>query len=72
VQSHFEKDFEDTFLKGLGGLRPDGAEDALYRGRTTARNSAVGGYAPPPVAEVVALAGTAPADPGSQAAWAGR
>lgn len=42
---YFEKDFEDLFLKGLGGLRPDGAEDGGYQGRTTARNAAVGGYA---------------------------
>jgi hypothetical protein len=41
---YFEKDFEDLFVQGLGGLRPDGSEDGLYRGRTTARNSAVGGF----------------------------
>lgn len=42
---YFEEDFEDLFLKGLAGLLPDGSEDRLYRGRTTARNTGVGGVA---------------------------
>ncbi|MBH1934970.1 site-specific integrase [Streptomyces sp. AV19] len=42
---YFEEDFEDLFLKGLAGLCPDGSEDPCYRGRTTARNAAVGGFA---------------------------
>jgi hypothetical protein len=31
---YFEKDFEDTFRKGLGGLRPDGAENLSYWDQT--------------------------------------
>ncbi|MFI1584676.1 site-specific integrase [Embleya sp. NPDC020630] len=42
---YFEGDFEDLFVKGLAGLCPDGSEDLGYRGRTTARNAAVGGFA---------------------------
>ncbi|MFD4661060.1 hypothetical protein ACFWP2_36200 [Kitasatospora sp. NPDC058444] len=42
---YFEEDFEDLFVKGLAGLCPDGSEDLDYRGRTTARNAAVGGFA---------------------------
>src|SRR6266545_1431195 len=39
---YLEPDFEALFLQGLAGLRPDGTEDARYRGRELARNAAVG------------------------------
>jgi integrase len=41
---YFDQDFADLFVKGLAGVGPDGTEDPLYRGRTTARNAAVGGF----------------------------
>ncbi len=40
---YLERDFEALFLKALGGLTPDGAEDTGYRGRELARNAAIGG-----------------------------
>lgn len=42
---YLEADFARLFLLGLGGLRPDGAQDGGFGGRELARNAAVGGLA---------------------------
>ncbi|MGH3237199.1 MAG: hypothetical protein ACRDOH_28855 [Streptosporangiaceae bacterium] len=38
---YLEADFASMLVNALGGLRPDGAADAGYRGRELARNAAV-------------------------------
>ena len=42
---YLEADFAEMFVRALGGLGPDGLEDAGYRGRELARNAAMGGLA---------------------------
>ncbi|PAZ16025.1 integrase [Streptomyces sp. SA15] len=42
---YLEPEFEDLFLKGLGGLGPDGAADMNFHGRELSRNGAGGALA---------------------------
>ena len=42
---YLEADFAGMFVRALRGLRPDGSEDARYRGRELVRNAAMGGLA---------------------------
>jgi len=42
---YLEADFAEMFVRALGGLGPDGLEDARYRGRELVRNAAMGGLA---------------------------